>query len=182
MAVDHFGFSQAGPPRNIVKIGSKLAIVANWNLNQWRFERSFVFGGTNLEHVSILVLSQAVELGSGRRDPGRIKKNADGRVGGRQLDHAWNRRRLERAKGREHRIQRGLGITREIIDDANNQRRISQRIDLHGRLDTLGGTRFRTSPLSGALTSSALDVRKHVPPVAGRAISSTSRFPGGIFG
>ena len=42
MAVDHFGLSQAGNTRDIVKIGSELAVVANWNLDHRRFDFGFV--------------------------------------------------------------------------------------------------------------------------------------------
>ena len=42
MAVDHFGLSQAGNTRDIVNIGSELAVIANWNLNQGRFDFGFI--------------------------------------------------------------------------------------------------------------------------------------------
>ena len=38
MAADDFGSIHSGNPRYVLKIESKLIVVANWNLNQWRLD------------------------------------------------------------------------------------------------------------------------------------------------
>src|SRR5205085_9507930 len=51
MATDHFGRGQAANTRDIFKVESELAVIANWNLNHACFDCFFSLGRSE-EHTS----------------------------------------------------------------------------------------------------------------------------------